>query len=421
MIFVIYVLFLFGTFSNSFLSISTPIGEMSILRICILLLTLLYALTHWNKKDINPFVNQKFSSFWLFLLLYSVVQLMWVKDFAEWFKSFYIFFEVFLLYTILPKTIKTKKQVLICLFLFQLSILVQMAIGFREALTGNYFVQTKYVDSYLRLQSISNSSFYTPVAMMYNPNDFATLLIVGTCISLIMFFLTKHIVFKVYNILYVMCCGVLIFFADSRACLIGYALVFVLYVFLYFKNRFLKSSLIISILIIGIVLLPKLQSFFFDVNMSESDDIRLSLIFDGFYILLLTAGLGTGFGQVSWWYSNKHNFSGGVVLIPHNFWIEILMTFGVVFFIAFIYLYFKQIKRLNTIRTTFKKKDERTLAAGFEIFLLVFIIVGISSSSLLKTEYMWAFLALASSFASLKHQKCIITKEARYESLCVNM
>ena len=380
MFILICIIFLFSTFGSNVLSISTPIGEMYVLRIAILLLCIAFILIKLNKKNKTKGLSGKYSVFWLFLLLYSLIQLLWVKDF------------------IFPSVLNTKKRFVICLYLLEVSIVVQMIIGGYEAFTGNYMVQTKYVETYIRLQGLSSTGFYTPVAMMYNPNDFATTLIVGACVAVILFNQSKNVFVKFAHLIVFFACAPLIYFADSRACLIAYGLLIVLYVFFFIKKRFVKRLFVIFLIAAGFYIIPRLTQFFFDTSMAESDNVRLSLIFDGFYILISTLFMGVGFGQVGWWYSNKHHFSQGVVLIPHNWWIEAMMTFGLLFFVLYLWLYFGELKSLVIFSKKTHNNKEQTMCKGFTIFLIVFIMLSISSSSLFKAEYIWAFFALINSF-----------------------
>ena len=423
------LVFLFGTFASNVLSISTPIGEMYVLRISILLAGILFFVSRVStRKQAIGFSNNKYAVFWFFLLFYSLFQLLWVKEFFEWFKSFFIFFEVFLFFTIFPSVLNTKKRLIICLYLLEISIIVQMIIGGYEAFTGDYLIQTKYIDSYFRLQSLSSTGFYTPVAMMYNPNDYATALIVGACVATILFHQSKRLLVKLLHLVVLLACAPLIYCSDSRACLIAYGLIIVLYVLLFVKKRWIKLLSLVALIIVGLIVVPRLETFFYDANIAESDEIRLSLIFDGFYFLLSTFFMGVGFGQVSWWYSNNHYFSQGIVLIPHNWWIEAMMTFGLIFFLIYLWLYFYELRCLVLFAKKGGNNREKALFKGFILFLIVFVAVSISSSSLFKTEYIWAFFALINSFIlyfskKAKKGNVLLDKTTRRadETFCTNL
>ena len=91
-------------------------------------------------------------------------------------------------------------------------------------------------------------------------------------------------------------------------------------------------------------------------------------------------------------------FYVGKVFNIHNWWIEILVGYGVVIFIGYISIYFIKVKTLFDAYLKSKESFIRNSSLGLFGFMMAFVISSVSSSSNINTEWMWLFWAVLIAF-----------------------
>lgn len=126
----------------------------------------------------------------------------------------------------------------------------------------------------------------------------------------------------------------------------------------------------------------------------NSDNTRLYLIYNGLYMVLETFGAGVGCGQCYYWLENRAHFPVGSLRMLHNWWIEILASFGIIIFIAYLIFYIKMSKAFYKEYKTAKAPRERALYLSITAFMVAFVIASLSASSNFTSETLWVFWAL---------------------------
>jgi teichuronic acid biosynthesis protein TuaE len=137
-----------------------------------------------------------------------------------------------------------------------------------------------------------------------------------------------------------------------------------------------------------------------------SDKIRLNLIKNGLVFLKDTFFLGTGTGNLEYWMSNYSVYYVGTVKNMHNYWFEILSTFGILVFISYIYFYSRLfIENIKTLKITRKNTSMYKIAIVFISLQLSFILASISSSSNISSEWLWLYWGIIISFVNIIKSK----------------
>lgn len=131
-------------------------------------------------------------------------------------------------------------------------------------------------------------------------------------------------------------------------------------------------------------------------RVSNSDVVRSALIINSFSILQETHYLGTGAGNLEHWMLKSWlpKDTKGYVN-AHNFWIELLASYGVIVFLLLLSGYV--CAWILFIYYAFKCQDlrDRYLAVGMLAMLSAFVIASISPSSIMGLEVIWPLMGIA--------------------------
>ena len=130
-----------------------------------------------------------------------------------------------------------------------------------------------------------------------------------------------------------------------------------------------------------------------------SDNVRINLIKNGLYFLAETYGFGVGAGNLHYWLRDRTVYDVGQIMFIHNWYIEVLVTFGVLFFV--IYMLF----HITVFLDLYKNIDRNNIWSLNNVFLMsyiVFSIVCISSSSNTSAEWVWMYFASVSTYCLCK-------------------
>jgi len=411
---IIYIMIASSFLGSQIFTIDLSIMQLSIFRgvlIILLFLLLLDYLKNNRKLKLNISNDQDYIvKFYLFWFVYSVFSLLWAKDYHSWLRAIFFigngFICIWLLSTYVNSVNFFYNIFKIMLFMF----ILHNIIGWSELLTGNYiFADLSKIDKYNQFGR--NPDARVPISMMGNPNDFATLILCGIFISLITLINSKSKVIKILSIFNTFSSIILILRTNSRANLLALIIGVFIFVFIKFFKQINRKSLLaipLIILILMIVLLiyqPMLDNIhdIFIRNMQfsfggDSDTTRLNLIKNGMYFLERTILFGTGAGNIEYWMANENIYNVGNIENMHNWWVEILVGYGIFVFIGYIIVYYKIIKNLYNSYVSSNDKFIKSTSLSLLCYSVAFIISSVSSSSNLPKEWLWVFWAIVIAY-----------------------
>jgi teichuronic acid biosynthesis protein TuaE len=363
----------------------------------------------------------KFGWFLVILILWAFLSLIWAVDWTyvpnELFNlTVYVLFSLFSLY-ILKNKDDFDWLVKIWIFTFILSILVAIW----EIKTGNHLITSQYYpQNYIsnrlnRLETfIVLTKVYLPTSFYGNQNDFSTYIVLSLPI---LFYLTKNNILKILTLF----SGIsIIIFAVSRANLVGLILQLLLLP-LFQKKKFNiiyipTFFLIIVLSILGIYYISqtpysdlpiKNEQFekFYDnirnkiLNTAKAKKDFSTLIRKNLYLSSLeyfweSKELGVGVGQLRYLFENKPKKYVMFFRDPHNFYLEILVKFGIITFTA--YLFFIIYILLNTIYNAHNPISKAIILSVFG-----FLVGSISPYSLILFYPLWAFIIFSISYIKI--------------------
>ena len=421
----IYLMIASSFIAADLISINIKIMELSLFRISLIIITFYMILESFKTntkislkfKD-NQDIIKKFYFIWL---VYSLFSIGWVKDYYSWLRAVFFIGSGFFCITILSRYLKNEKDFMNVFRIIFIMVILHNLIGWGELLTGNYkFADLTRFDRYN--QFANNPSVRIPISMFGNPNNYATFLVIGAFISYMVFLNSNSKISKVSCILTIISSILLLFRINSRANILGLVLGLLVFIlFKYLGEVSIKKIFIAFVIpIFSILNIHKLsnmvQLFTNKVRIdftTGSDFIRLNLIRNGLYFLKETIGFGTGAGNIEYWMENRRMFPVGSIRNMHNWWMEILVGYGLIIFIGYIFVYYKKFKVLYHSYKNIDNKFIKNTSIGLLSIMGSFVISSISSSSLINSEWLWVIWGVVIAYIGYidKQYDVLIRKE----------
>lgn len=279
------------------------------------------------------------------------------------------------------------------------ALMVHLAIGIHDVITHNYLFEVgEFSKRYYGKVGVS---------VFHNPNDYSTFLIVVFPFVMHLFAQANSALERaVYAAAVIMSVYMLAVNESRVAVLAGTALILI-YVFLLTRYSRYKFVIYLSLPVIVVSALnnPVVRLWIFNVlrenslNLGRSSDmVRWNLIRNGLYFLRRTYGFGVGAGNMYQWLATRSIYSIGTIRYMHNWYVEILATFGVLIFVLYMIFHMRVLKILYT-----RARDERNilgLHTAYMLSFLCFSIMSISSSTNVYSEWVWMYLAVMGAYAT---------------------
>jgi len=403
----VFLSIIMATFANSNLAINIGPFQLTLFRIIFVLLVSLVVTNFLLKKkrfilyDKNKMNNYsiKFMILWTGFAFFSII---WIHDLNGWLISFTFIAIGLIISIIYMNYLIDEKDYLLAFRFLSFSVLIHNLLGWYEVATGNYFF----------LSDMYNAVIYEfegyPTTLFGNTNDFATFMLFSIWVMYICVSNSKSSVSKVLNFGIMISSVLLLLLTESRANLLGLILsVFFFLILNMKKNRkkYLITGIFIGLLglLLIIVLLnsPFLYDILGDLSSDNSDSVRLNLIRNGLIFLISTLGFGVGAGNIEFWMANRSVYPTLGVINIHNWWLEILVGYGLLIFILYVVFYWKLMKSMYKNFIESKENLSSTLSLGMLCFLIGFIVASVSSSSNINKEWLWIFWAIVIAFQGL--------------------
>lgn len=256
---------------------------------------------------------------------------------------------------------------------------INLTVAFWEINTSSH-IKALTLDYERRFES-------TPLTFFSNPNDFASFLFCSVVILMFELVMSNN---KKYRFLLYILLGAtiyIIFETNSRGGINGILIFFSLYIILRIigkiskgeKNMFGILSLLIFILSIGMLILLIVDNYFFSIfsTYNEYIDDRLYLWEQSFELFINSFLLGIGPGQA------LIKMGGNV----HFLFLEILTEYGVFVVAGLAVVFFKLVKMIYPFINS-------KINALITSFIIVFLPVSISSSSMTKIYAIWVIFGI---------------------------
>lgn len=265
-----------------------------------------------------------------------------------------------------------------------------------------------------------------PVTIFTNQNDYATMLIAYISLTTIQWFQAKHFRSKLLYLILLMLSGLLIYRTDSRMILLSTILYFIIFYILtyridYSAKQIIKLAVFAGFILAGIIMItPNLREKVLHLihivgpSMNTGDSRRMNLWRNGFVLLSQTFGLGVGAGNIEYQMHMQPFLPVDGFTNIHNWWLEILVSYGAIIFVLYVFSYGMMLRQLFELRNL-QPMMQRRITNAVIAFLLVYIFASITSANNLKIEWHWVYFGLIISYLRIEYQYYRNEKEGYYE------
>ena len=404
-----YLVFFTGFFGVALFPIDIGPFMLFPYRIFLLFLWFIFGL-HILIKGKIVFAQSKIKWFLIFLcfwLAYAVISLAWAPS-----KSMAIRYLIFLFMGISVIFFSTyyfrEKLDLQKFYLLWMGVFITLLfLGFWEHLTGYHLGVSKlYGETRLMLKFI-------PTGVFCNQNDYATFLTLSIPFSIALMRYKKNLWLYICGIGISIGAFYLIVVTGSRSNILAvlFELVFILLFLLNFKRK-IKAIIAmgVCIILLFIFLLGPVQGFFSQIGgelnsiVSQTESrtgsvgVRMNLVRNGLLFLYSTIGFGVGAGNAEYYMTNFSQYYTAGIINPHNWWLEILIDYGILVFVGYIIFYIGIIRNLWKIYRMKQTREEKMICEALLVSLVGFFFASISSSSIMAFKPQWLLFAFALSY-----------------------
>ncbi len=278
-------------------------------------------------------------------------------------------------------------------FLWLLVLGIQMVIGTWEATTGLHLPMSKYFGE-------TKAVFeFRPTGTFGGPNSFGSFLSFGVFFILAFFRHMNKGIFKKILVGAILALSMyLIIMTRSRGNYLAVllSLSFLIIFMLKIRQTF-KVAIVVGLSLLLLILIfpqqthrvwstaaTEFESLFNPIEPGQgSIGIRLVLADNSVESLIRSLGFGVGAGNAGY---------------PHNWWLEILASYGIWIFVGYVLFYNTLVLKLYKIYKRLIDESERMICEGLLLALIAFFFVGFSPSSIMAFKPQWFLFAFALAF-----------------------
>ena len=412
------VKFLYLTIISAFtgtLYLSVPVGttQMFPFRFLLILMWLLFLFGilindfQLNLKHIRVKKYLKFFAFWVGYAFFSLI---WAPDTTEAIRNIIFLVSGVSVIFFLVYYIRDIKGLKIVFWMWLLIFITLIPVGLWEITTGNHLHVSKYSDIPWKI--------YTPTTVFYNTNDFATYISLTLPLVFVWIRYSRTSYNRVFGIFILFLGLLLLVYTNSRqnyvAFLLGIGFWFLFLVKLQSKMKIFIISLIGGLLIlfsmpdeIVIIDIKEIVSII-DRNIStltgkglqedQSFGVRKNLIKNALYFTAKTIGFGVGAGNIEYYMANHSVYQVYGLTNAHNWWMEILVNYGILIFVGYLILYISLLLKLYRVYNKLSDFTERMICEALLVGWIGFFVGSGGPSSIMAFSPQWLFLGFILSF-----------------------
>lgn len=324
-----------------------------------------------DRRIIKRF-KSKFIYFYVFFFVYIIGTYAWAINKADVLKYIIIYAMMLLLLTNIIIFNDNRRNFNITFRILGLMFTVSILVGVVELLFGTQLPVIHYYDrfSQYKLSALTLLDLhYRPISFFYNPNNYGTFITI--CIPFVLYyaFTCKEKLKKVLAFILIILSLIVLVLTTSRATFAAMGLILLVYAFVLFKEKGIKSLIypLIFVLCFGVIYknaryltrhtdlntkMSALNKAYLKVEKGDnvvgndgSIYVRLTILYDVVHGVTTDKHIvGFGAGNTSEYIKYKANTHK--TYDPHGWFIEILGDFGIPFTILYVIFYLALIRAL---------------------------------------------------------------------------
>jgi teichuronic acid biosynthesis protein TuaE len=383
-------------------------------RILIPLIWLLFVFLFIRDRielDLRSTRVKMFGLFLLIWLIYSLISILWAIDKDSALRNVMFLFLSFSVITFSVVFLKTVDDLYVIFILWLVFLGVTLLLGISETIFGYHLPLSRFYQT--------QKAFYlfTPTGVFYNPNNFATFLSLSAPFLLSSFFFSEKLLFRLFSLgsffvlLYVMVS------TGSRSNFLALILVMMYFIVVVFSSLRRRKELVLLIsgfILLLVVFKEKIIAEFGSLvtsfqaipnqiaNPTRSIGIRINLIRNGFSFLVTTWGFGVGAGNFERWMQTQAEFATKHIINAHNWFLEVLVNYGMIIFVGYLLLYFGMILQIvRVLKTHWHDHKMRVIGVAILGGLVGFSFAAMSPSSIIAFRPHWLIFAFGLAYINV--------------------
>ncbi|QMU27348.1 O-antigen ligase family protein [Adhaeribacter radiodurans] len=376
-----------------------------------------------RKKWADPFL-EGFYKFSLFFLILGLVSILWAPNTDLAIKEFGILQTGIALCWLVTRYIDTEEKVEVLIKIWIVGAIFINLIGLYEVTHQQYLINTDIGEKIERLAN--RVGFLAPRSIFINQNNYAFF---NSLTALVLFgkLMKRYrpLIWYAINALSLLLSLYILISSYSRAAISSFSIgviFFVIFSFLTpntYKSNILKLGLLLIVTFIGVIVVndslldAMINKLYLVVEKNEvtTDDARINIYTKSINYALDNMGFGMGPG------SSLYPLEG---IPPHNFFLQILVEYGVVILLGILFILFKSFNRIGRYQNVIAN----ALPAILRSSILVFPLMAVGPSSIMGEGIFWLWLGFIVVYGSISYRKTQnIIKEAtqKHEVLPSNL
>lgn len=405
----IWILTLISAFLGTLLTIDSLPYLFAYRILLIVHLYVFIVFATWRPQDmISVFKLREYMIFITIWFAWAIISLLWAPSKAYAFKHLYYLFSGFSLIIFTIYYFRTEAS-LKMLFRINCGVLAfLMILGLWELRTGLH-ISGGFPHYYLKPISLPF------IGVFGHPNNFATYLSMYLPLFYVCGKYQKNILVKICSMAGIFAGFHLIIMAGSRANMMAMVLGGVVILILNIIESCGKGSkqvvtfltVIFLVVMIGYSITPVAQvmqvesetfknqvtSVFKNWNQDWSINIRKLLIQKGLIMLKKYHWLGVGGGNSEYLMQQHMKETYGHLKL-HNWWLEVLVNYGLIIWILYLLFYFNMLKDLFVVFRRASNPMLKMFAEALIVSLFTFAVGVISNGSMTASRHMWILYGL---------------------------
>jgi teichuronic acid biosynthesis protein TuaE len=366
-----YLVIMTGFLGSALLAVNVGNYNVSLFRILFILLWAAIVVRILLAGEIRV-PRGKVRWFLLFLVLwfiYAVFSLAWALSFVDAVKNIFFLFIGISLVIFICYYFRSQEELSKLYYVFLGAFYLLLIIGIAEYLTGCHLPVSRYYNF---------ANKFIPTSVFHNENDFATFISLyvpfGICTALY----ARNRLLKISSILSILGACLLIVVIGARSSMLALFIEFIVLFFLLTNIK--QKSYLLGVTVLAIIMLhlfsfPLLDNLFTTVTEQVNS---LAIQYE-----LQTGSVNTRLNLIKNGISNMHNW-----------WMEIMTSYGIIIFIGYLLFYFGIIYNLLIKR----KRNNRMFSDTLILSFSGFIIACIGPSSFISMNIQWLLFGIAVAY-----------------------
>lgn len=354
-------------------------------------LIIVLGLVSVKKYGLKVNIISKNEIFFIVWIVYTLIQTAWIEtNIKTWFYIEALIFGSIIVW-IISRLIVNKKSVIFLYYAWGIGTFITIIYGLMEIFTNNHFVGSGAY--FYGLKNVATVGFF-------NPNDYSFFLIIS--LPILLYLLNENKVFLLLCVITIISSIFIIYANGTRAIFLFYIGVLFMFILKLSKKRPILFGFLIIILLICIsIFYDSILEIISDATASlstsdQSTSVRIMLLQNGWEIFISNP-LGIGSGNIEQ-FMIQNGYSVSKISVMHNFWLEILVQYGIFIFLLFIYIYLKMIYQIY-IYYIKNKQEKAVLPILFSA--LIFIPACLASSTIFTFNITWFLIGIMIALTNL--------------------